>query len=304
MAAAERGPVAADRLERHGRLVERHVPRHEREPLCPIDAHPRPQRLAPRIAHRLHRPRDDHNRIDEPLKIGARHPRRDDRGRNLGREQPSGRFQLHQHAIPIVPRLLHDPLDLNEAAVFAPGEKGLGVTAPRRGKRALAVALETEGAHDRCIFAGPDPAGDLDLVADCDRFSRFGSSSAEIDNDSTAVILHDQSVKDWIDMNHRSPHHHLRPRRERRRGECRHRCNRLDLGRKGRREKHRHGLDEKGSDHSPHYGCRPCQRTRRPSTALPRSRQQLQSAHEGHGVHVLGSQLEDIAAPLDDAHLP
>ena len=39
-------------------------------------------------------------------------------------------------------------------------------------------------------------------------------------------------------------------------------------------------------------------------SARPRSRQQLQSAHEGHGVHVLGSQLEDIAAPLDDAHLP
>ena len=257
MAAAERGPVAADRLKRHGRLVERHVPRHEREPLCPIDAHPRPQRLAPRVAHRLRRPCHDHDRIDKRLKIGARHPHGDDRGRNLGCEQPSSRLQLEEHALPIVPGLLHDPLDLDEAAMFAPGEKGLGIAPPRGGKGAVPMAHKTGGAHHRGVFAGPDPARDLHLLADCDRLGGFGSSSAEIDHDPTTIILDNEFAKGQIDVDHRSPHRHLRPRLKRRRGECRHRGNRLALAGKGCREKHCHGLDENASDHSPIMALRP-----------------------------------------------
>ena len=257
MPAPERGPVAADRLKRHGRLAEGHAPRNDREPLRPIDDHPRPQRLSPRVAHRLRWPRHDHDRIDKRLKIGAQHPRGDDGGRNLGCKQPPSRLQLQEHALPIVPGLLHDPLDLDQAAMLAPGEKGLGIAPPRWRKGVVPMTHEPGGAHDRGIFAGPDPARDLHLLANRDRLCRSDGAPPEIDHDPTTIILDDQFAKGWIDVDHRSPHRHLRPRLERRRGECRHHGNRLALARKGCREKHRHGLDEWGSDHFPIMALRP-----------------------------------------------
>jgi hypothetical protein len=106
------------------------------------------------------------------------------------------------------------------------------------------MAHNTGSAHDRGVFSGPDPARDFDFLADRDRLCRSDGAAPEIDHDPATVFLDNQVAKGRIEVNHRSPHRHLRPVRKCLRSEHRHGSDWLDLGSAGRREEHHHGLDE------------------------------------------------------------